>query len=168
MEKSELRKNANSTMSKQRMKELLIQIVDYVSVGNNTDGQIEELLKYGFTADELVNEFNYQKTDVENFTGAAVLTYPEKKYKLHAIVTREIKVTEDQMERLCNHICGCVEHSDIDDIIQAFTEDITSGDGDYESGHIPYGWIDQDFEQVEGEVKEYFDANACNFEDISL
>ena len=91
-----------------------------------------------------------------------------KTYKLHARVTREIEVTEEQMERLCNHICGGTENADIDDIRKAFTEGISSGD--WESGYIPFEWIDYDFGQVKegSELKEYFEQNACNFDDIDL
>ena len=91
-----------------------------------------------------------------------------KTYKLHARVTREIEVTEEQMERLCNHICGCQENADIEDIQMAFTKGIEQGD--WESGYIPFEWIDEDFGQVEegSELKEYFRQNACNFDDIDL
>ena len=55
-------------MTKERMKEILVNVVNYVAVANNTSGQIEELLKYGFEAPELA-EFGYSKADIEAVTG---------------------------------------------------------------------------------------------------
>ena len=55
-------------MTKERMKEILVNVVNYVAVVNNTSGQIEELLKYGFEAPELA-EFGYSKADIEAVTG---------------------------------------------------------------------------------------------------
>lgn len=91
----------------------------------------------------------------------------EKTYKLHARVTKEIEVTEEQMERLCNYLCGNTENCNISDIIEAFLEGIDSGG--YEGGYIPQPWIQADFKQLNGsEIKQYFDENHCNFDDIEL
>lgn len=52
-----------------RAKEILNNIVNYVAVANDTNDQIEELLKYGFEPSELVSDFGYSKADVEYVTG---------------------------------------------------------------------------------------------------
>ena len=91
-----------------------------------------------------------------------------RKYKLHARVTKEIEVTEEQMERFCNYLCGCCEHNNIDDIRKAF---LTATDsGDYEKGYIPQAWIEADLEQlVDGdEIKQRFFEENQNFDDIDL
>ncbi len=139
-------------MKNERMMELLKSVVDHVAVSNNTSEQIDELMNMGFTADELVKEFNYSKEDVEYYTGESIAEEPEKKYKLHARVTREIKVTHDQMERLYNLLSGCVEHSEIDDIRRQFTDGVDSGY--YEKGVLPIDWamadLDEQFKSESG------------------
>lgn len=90
-----------------------------------------------------------------------------KKFKLHARVTKEIEVTQEQMERLCNYLCGSTENCDIADIKEAFLKGTDSGN--YEKGYIPQNWIQADFEQLgDNEIKQYFDENQCNFNDIEL
>ena len=132
-------------MTKERAIELLNQIISYVAAGNNTSGQIEELTKYGFTADELVKDFGYSKDDVEYETGEEVIADTSKKYKLHARVTREIEVTEDQIEKLYNLLTGSVEHNDINDILNAFTDGIDAGY--YEKGYLPIEWAMTDIDE---------------------
>ena len=44
-----------------RAKEILDNIVKYVAVANDTNDQIEELLKYGFEPSELISDFGYSK-----------------------------------------------------------------------------------------------------------
>lgn len=62
--------NTEGGMTKDRAMELLEQIVQYVSIGNNTSEQVEELLKYGFTPEELVRDFGYSKADVDTIEEA--------------------------------------------------------------------------------------------------
>ena len=80
-------------MKTERMKEILVNIVNFVAVANNTSVQIEELLKYGFEAPELT-EFGYSKADLEAITGEEI-PEPAKegfmnppKYDSHEIATR--------------------------------------------------------------------------------
>ena len=89
--------------------------------------------------------------------------------KIHARVTKEISITPDQQERLINHLCGCVEHSNIDDIIQEFTAGITSGDYD-DAGYIPSAWLEADFNnQIQAsENLDYLLSNQCKVKDIDL
>ena len=88
--------------------------------------------------------------------------------KLHARVTKEIEVTEEQMERICNFLCGSTENCDISDIKKAFLKGIDSGN--YEEGYIPQAWIQVDFERLgdDNPIKQYLDENQCNFDDIEL
>lgn len=53
-------------MTKERCMELLNQVIDHASVAHNTREQIHELLLIGFTADELINEFNFDADDVND------------------------------------------------------------------------------------------------------
>ena len=85
-----------------------------------------------------------------------------KKYRLHARVTKEIELTQDQAERLRNYVNGCIEHAEIDDIKEMFTADSTMEDG-YELGYIPFEWICNDLQIG---VFEYDDP--CRCEDIEL
>ncbi len=56
-------------MEKKRSMEILNNLVEFVAIGNDVNGQIEELLKYGFEGTELVRDFNFSKADVEAITG---------------------------------------------------------------------------------------------------
>ena len=60
--------------------------------------------------------------------------------KLHAWVVREIEINEEQVERLVNRLCGCVENADINDIKAQFMEGIECGD--YDRGYIPWRPVD--------------------------
>lgn len=51
-------------MTKERCMELLNQVVDHTGIAHNTQEQIHELLQIGFTADELVDEFQFDRQDV--------------------------------------------------------------------------------------------------------
>lgn len=128
-------------MDKNRCMELLNNLVNQVANGNNTSGQIEELLKYGFTGEELVKDFSYSKTEVEYHTGETIPEDTEKKVKLHARVTKEIEVSYEQAERLYNLLSGCVEHCDVEDIKEMFRKD---ADNCYEAGYIPTEWARAD------------------------
>ncbi|MBP3783833.1 MAG: hypothetical protein J6I68_11360 [Butyrivibrio sp.] len=88
--------------------------------------------------------------------------------KLHARVTKEIEVTEEQMERLCNFLCGSTENCDVTDIKEAFLKGVDSGN--YEAGYIPQAWIQVDFERLgdDNPIKQYLDENQLNFDDIEL
>ena len=53
-------------MTKERCMTLLDQVIDHVIVGQNTKGAIHELLQIGFTKKELIEEFSFDKDDVED------------------------------------------------------------------------------------------------------
>ena len=53
-------------MTYERSMELLSEVVDYVSIANDTAETIEELLKMGFTSEELINDFSFSKEDVDD------------------------------------------------------------------------------------------------------
>lgn len=53
-------------MTYERSMELLSEIVDYISIANDTSDTIEKLLKMGFTSEELVNVFAFNKEDVND------------------------------------------------------------------------------------------------------
>ena len=59
-------------MEHKRAMEILNNVVNYVSVANNTPEQIEELTKYGFEPEELVKDFGYLISDVASATGEFV------------------------------------------------------------------------------------------------
>ena len=59
-------------MKTERAMEILDNVVNFVSIGNDTGDTINELLKYGFEAEELVNDFNFSKIDVEDVTGEKI------------------------------------------------------------------------------------------------
>ena len=59
-------------MNIERAMELLNQVVNFVSTANDTKDTINELLKYGFEAEELVRDFNFSAKDVEEVTGEKV------------------------------------------------------------------------------------------------
>ncbi len=154
-------------MKTERAMEILNNIVEYVAVGNDTRGQIEELLKYGFEGVELVRDFNYSKADVEYVTGEKIEEEEERPYKLHARVTKEICLTLDQLERLCNHFCGCVDHAETDDIVEEFLDG--ENPGNYEGGYIPFAWAEADIKNSGNtDLIDYFKNNRCISDDISL
>lgn len=51
-------------MTNERYKELLSAVIDKELTGSNISETIENLLNLGFTADELINEFHFDKYDV--------------------------------------------------------------------------------------------------------
>lgn len=53
-------------MTYERSMELLSEVIDYVSIANDTAETIEELLKIGFTSEELINDFSFSKEDVDD------------------------------------------------------------------------------------------------------
>ena len=53
-------------MNETRMRELLNQIVDWVAITENTNGQITKLLQMGFAPDELVQEFQFSEEEVQD------------------------------------------------------------------------------------------------------
>lgn len=65
-------------MTKERAMELLDGIVGFVTCANSTSSSIEELLKYGFTVEELVTDFGFSISDVQEVTGDEVK--PGKEY----------------------------------------------------------------------------------------
>ena len=89
-------------MTNERMKEILKNIVDFVSVANNTSEQITELVKYGFEPTELVSDFGYSKADVENVTGDELPTPAEEDF-INPPVSDENEVTKQIVELLDNN-----------------------------------------------------------------
>ena len=79
---------------------------------------------------------------------------------IHARVTREVKITEEQAEHLVNLLCNSSENKETTDIIKMFTDGIDSGD--YEAGYIPVCWLYHDLMKglPDGETKEYLEENA--------
>ena len=53
-------------MKRKRAIELLNAMIDHLSVAERNDTVIEQLLKIGFTDEELINEFNFCREDVNN------------------------------------------------------------------------------------------------------
>lgn len=53
-------------MTKERCMELLNQIIDHTAVARDTAETIEELVNMGFTYNELITEFNFDKDDVND------------------------------------------------------------------------------------------------------
>ena len=52
-------------ISLDRYMELLNEVIDFVMVGESLSNSIIELFAIGFTADELINQFNFNKEDVD-------------------------------------------------------------------------------------------------------
>lgn len=69
--------------------------------------------------------------------------------KLHARVTREIEVTEEQANRLLDALLGKEEDPELEDITELFTEGIESGN--YEMGYIPFEWAIADLKELASE-----------------
>ncbi len=66
--------------------------------------------------------------------------------KIHARVTKEIEITDEQAERLNNYLDGCVEHNEIKDILELFQSDVNSGE--YEgTSYIPVAWLIEDMKR---------------------
>ena len=69
---TEKTKEEYKKMKTERAMEILNNVVNFVSVGNDTGDTINELLKYGFEAEELVNDFHFSKADVEDVIGEKI------------------------------------------------------------------------------------------------
>lgn len=54
-------------MTYQRAMELLNGIINHVSVAENTSTQIAELTSMGYSPEELVNNFNYSQSDIDDY-----------------------------------------------------------------------------------------------------
>lgn len=65
--KESLAKQGKDPIPLDRYKELLTEIIDYVQVGENLSTTINNLLDVGFTVAELVQQFNFSKSDVERY-----------------------------------------------------------------------------------------------------
>ena len=63
-------------------------------------------------------------------------------YKIHARVTREIEITEEEAELLVNIMCDEASPDDAESILSRFTEGIETGG--YEAGYIPGEWLADD------------------------
>ena len=62
----ELRKmNEAKNPKEAHYKEVLNRIINYISAGESCSNTIEQLLIMGFEPDDLVNDFNFSKRDVE-------------------------------------------------------------------------------------------------------
>lgn len=60
-------------MNNKRAMELLNNVVNYVAIGTDSSEQIDVLVnRIGFSGEELVSEFGYSKSDVEDITGDTV------------------------------------------------------------------------------------------------
>lgn len=63
----ELAKLNNANASKEtHYKEILNGVIDHVSAGENCRTTISELLKMGFGPDDLVNDFNFSRDEVND------------------------------------------------------------------------------------------------------
>ena len=87
--------------------------------------------------------------------------------KIHARVTKEIEITEEQAERIVNYLCKNSENNNIDDILKEFVKDVDCGN--YETGYVPDCWLWEDLMQgLNGELKEYLEENCTGLDDIDL
>lgn len=88
--------------------------------------------------------------------------------KIHARVTKEIEITEEQAERIANYLCKSSENNDIDDILDEFVQNVYCGY--YEAGYIPAEWLWEDLMRWldDGELKNYLEANCTGLDDIDL
>ncbi len=92
-----------------------------------------------------------------------------KKIAIHARVTKEIMITEEQAEHLVNLLCNSSENNDSDDILKTFMDGINPGG--YENGYIPTDWLYADLINglPDGETKNYLRENAdYPYKDIDL
>lgn len=64
VEEHEVLKETECHMTADRAKELLNMVIDHVSAGNNCHETLKELLKIGFTGEELFSEFSFNLLDV--------------------------------------------------------------------------------------------------------
>lgn len=71
-------------MKNERALEVINNMVNYLSCGNNVYFTIEELIKCGLTAEELVNDFGFSISDVEAVTGET-LTQPSEEKKTYRV-----------------------------------------------------------------------------------
>ena len=67
-------------------------------------------------------------------------------YKIHARVTREIEITEEEAELLVNIMCDEASPDDAEGILSRFTEGIETGG--YEAGYIPDAWLETDLAEL--------------------
>lgn len=88
--------------------------------------------------------------------------------KIHARVTKEIELSEEQAESLVNLLCDCTENNNVDDVLKMFTDGITSGN--YEKGYVPGAWLYEDLisQLPNEETKTYFDENHGDLCDLEL
>ena len=73
-----------------------------------------------------------------------------KTIKLHARITREIEITYEQAESLFNYLSGAAENNSISSVIEQFANDAEPGN--YETGYIPYSWLESDLEEYLKEI----------------
>lgn len=66
-----------------------------------------------------------------------------QKIKLHARVTREIEITEDEAKKIKDYLNGNIKQQEIADICWKFLEGVDSGYYD-DAGYIPSEWLEAD------------------------
>lgn len=64
MIKIKILKETEYRITADRAKEFLNMVIDHVSAGNNCHETLKELLKIGFTGEELFSEFSFNLLDV--------------------------------------------------------------------------------------------------------
>ena len=80
-----------------------------------------------------------------------------KKFKLKAKVAKSVKLSYDQLERLVNVFCGCVENAEVEDVRKVFRE----GSAKTELSYITWEDVRDALSDAPQELKEYFKANRC-------
>ncbi len=63
--------------------------------------------------------------------------------KLHARVTREIEITEDEAKKIKDYLNGDIKQQEIADICWKFLEGVDSGYYE-DAGYIPSAWLEAD------------------------
>ena len=88
--------------------------------------------------------------------------------KIHARVTKEIEITEEQAERLVNYLCDSSGNNDISDVVNKFMKG--ENPGNYENGYAPNCWLYDDlYNQLpNGECKDYLIENYKGDGDFDL
>lgn len=84
--------------------------------------------------------------------------------KIHAMVTKEIEITEEQAGRIIDYLCD-YSNCHLKDIQDKFCEGVDSGD--YVKGYIPGYWLHADLKnQLTGELAERYNQidNLDDFE----
>lgn len=83
-------------MTNERAKELLNEVIDYISVANNSNDTIKILFNCGFTPDELIDEFGWSLSDVRE---AECDNLSDELWSLQMIIDRGEELTEEEEKR---------------------------------------------------------------------